>query len=99
MTLALKAYIESWLGKEEHDLLSARRFLEIEPVILDNACFHCQQAIGKFLKAFLVFQGRDIGRTHRTQRPKHGISIQHCTIKDFKQFPGNWKWTKTNQLI
>jgi HEPN domain-containing protein len=33
-------------------------------MILDNACFHCQQAVEKCLKAFLVFHGRDIERTH-----------------------------------
>ena len=64
MTPALKTYIESWLKKAEHDLLSAQRLLEIEPMILDNACFHCQQAIEKCLKAFLVYHGRDIERTH-----------------------------------
>ena len=64
MTPALQAYIESWLNKAEHDLLSAQRLLEIEPMILDNACFHCQQAIEKCLKAFLIYHGRDIERTH-----------------------------------
>jgi HEPN domain-containing protein len=64
MTPALKTYIESWLDKAGHDLISAQRLLEIEPMILDNACFHCQQAIEKCLKAFLVFHGRDIERTH-----------------------------------
>jgi len=38
--------------------------LEIEPVILDNACFHCQQAIEKYLKAYLIYNGLDIERTH-----------------------------------
>ena len=64
MTPALKTYIESWIDKSEHDLMSAQRLLEIEPMILDNACFHCQQAIEKYLKAFLVYHGRDIERTH-----------------------------------
>lgn len=64
MTPALKTYIKSWLNKAGHDLLSAQRLLEIEPVILDNACFHCQQSIEKCLKAFLIFNGRDIERTH-----------------------------------
>ncbi|MDR3713976.1 MAG: HEPN domain-containing protein [Puia sp.] len=64
MTPALKTYIESWLNKADHDLLSAQRLLEIEPMILDNACFHCQQAIEKCLKAFLVYHGRDVERTH-----------------------------------
>jgi HEPN domain-containing protein len=64
MTPALKAYIESWIQKADHDLMSAQRLLEIEPMILDNACFHCQQAIEKYLKAFLIFHGLDIERTH-----------------------------------
>ncbi|MDB5123111.1 MAG: DNA-binding protein [Mucilaginibacter sp.] len=64
MTPALKAYIESWLNKAEHDLMSAQRLLEIEPVILDNACFHCQQAVEKCLKAYLIYNGLDIERTH-----------------------------------
>ena len=64
MTPVLIAYIESWIQKAEHDLMSAQRLLEIEPMILDNACFHCQQAIEKYLKAFLIFHGLDIERTH-----------------------------------
>lgn len=64
MTPALKAYVESWLNKAEHDLITIQRLLEIEPVILDNACFHCQQAIEKYLKAYLIYNGLDIERTH-----------------------------------
>lgn len=64
MTEALKAYIESWLNKAEHDLISAQRLIEIEPMILDNACFHCQQAIEKCLKAYLIYNEFDIQKTH-----------------------------------
>ena len=64
MTPALKAYIEGWLEKAEHDITSARRLLEIEPMILDNACFHCQQALEKCLKSYLAYRGREIERTH-----------------------------------
>ena len=44
--------------------MTAQRLLEIEPMILENACFHCQQAIEKCLKAFLAYNARDIERTH-----------------------------------
>jgi HEPN domain-containing protein len=44
--------------------MSAQRLIEIEPAILDNACFHCQQAIEKSLKAYLIYNGCDIERTH-----------------------------------
>ena len=64
MNQTLKTYIEAWLLKAENDLLSAQRLLEIEPMILDNACFHCQQAIEKSLKAFLCSHGKDIVKTH-----------------------------------
>lgn len=64
MTPALHTYILTWLDKAQHDLMSAQRLLEIEPAILDNACFHCQQAIEKSLKAFLIYNGSDVERTH-----------------------------------
>ena len=64
MTPALHTYILTWLDKAEHDMMSAQRLLEIEPAILDNACFHCQQAIEKSLKAFLIYKGSDVERTH-----------------------------------
>jgi HEPN domain-containing protein len=64
MTPALKTYIQAWLSKAEHDIISAQRLLEIEPMILDSACFHCQQAIEKSLKAYLIYKGQDIERTH-----------------------------------
>ncbi|WP_295676784.1 HEPN domain-containing protein [uncultured Mucilaginibacter sp.] len=64
MTSAHKAYVESWLNKAEHDLMSAQRLIEIEPMILDNACFHCQQAMEKCLKAYLIYNGFDVQKTH-----------------------------------
>ena len=45
MNQGLKTYINEWLQKALNDLMSAERLLEIEPTILDTACFHCQQAI------------------------------------------------------
>lgn len=60
----LREYIEGWLRKAENDLIAAQRLIEIEPMILDTACFHCQQAIEKFLKAFLIFNMQDIRKTH-----------------------------------
>jgi HEPN domain-containing protein len=64
MRPAVREYIEAWLLKADHDIISAQRLLDIAPMILDNACFHCQQAIEKSLKAFLVYHGKDIEKTH-----------------------------------
>lgn len=56
MTPSMKMHIEAWLNKAEIDLLSTQRLLEIEPMILDSACFHCQQAVEKSLKAYLSYK-------------------------------------------
>jgi HEPN domain-containing protein len=47
---------KGWIRKAESDLTSVRRTLASEGPF-DTACFHCQQAIEKFFKAFLAFQG------------------------------------------
>ena len=47
-----------------HDVLNSTTVIEHQPLILDTACFHCQQAAEKFLKAFLIFKGQDIAKTH-----------------------------------
>ncbi|MEW6275497.1 MAG: HEPN domain-containing protein [Bacillota bacterium] len=54
---------KGWILKAESDLAAARRTLASEGPF-DTACFHCQQAIEKFLKAFLAFQEQQIPRTH-----------------------------------
>jgi len=60
----LKDYINGWISKAENDLATAQRCIEIEPMILDNACFNCQQAIEKYLKAYLAYNHRAIEKTH-----------------------------------
>ena len=64
MMSALERYVHAWLQKAENDLQSAQRLLEIEPLILDTACFHCQQATEKYLKAFLVYHDIEVEKTH-----------------------------------
>lgn len=67
MTLNFSDLVKQWLVKAEHDLLNAQTVIEYQPLILDTACFHCQQAVEKYLKAFLVFKKQDIIKTHDTR--------------------------------
>ena len=57
-------YLEQWLEKAKHDLLAARLILDYQPIILDISCFHCQQAVEKYLKTFLILHNKDFPRTH-----------------------------------
>lgn len=56
--------LRTWLVKAQRDLVVARRALEGDPAIADAACFHCQQAVEKSLKAMLVFREIEPPRTH-----------------------------------
>jgi HEPN domain-containing protein len=50
----------------------------LEDLITDVACFHCQQAVEKYLKAFLTYHR--VGKTHDIVR-----LLQMC-IEIYKQF-------------
>ena len=45
----------SWLRKASNDLRYAGIDLAAEPAASEDAVFHCQQAVEKALKAFLVW--------------------------------------------
>lgn len=48
--------ISQWIIKGDHDLGTAKiTYLHI-PDYLDTVTFHCQQAVEKYLKAYLIFQ-------------------------------------------
>ena len=59
-------YVRMWLDKAHSDLKNVEIILASQEsqLPLDTACFHCQQAAEKFIKAFLVFNGRSFPFTH-----------------------------------
>jgi HEPN domain-containing protein len=46
-------------------------------VVTESVCFHCQQAVEKYLKAYLVFLGISFAKTHEI-----GELITKCENKD-----------------
>jgi len=56
--------IRQWIIKGDHDLGTAKiTYLHI-PEYLDTITFHCQQAVEKYLKAYLVFQSTIFKSSH-----------------------------------
>ena len=53
-----------WLDKATHDRRTAELALQCNPPIPDVAAFHCQQAVEKLLKAYLVHHGREFEKIH-----------------------------------
>lgn len=52
----------AWLARAQDDLRGAEIDLAASPPLLGDAAFHCQQAVEKTLKAFLVWHDRPFGR-------------------------------------
>lgn len=53
-----------WVVKASNDLLAAKTILESGRPINDIVCFLAQQCVEKGLKAFLVYSGIHIQKTH-----------------------------------
>lgn len=65
MTIELNDHIRNWLKKAEEDIAVILYLSAENPQDFTSAlCFHSQQAVEKFLKAFLIYKGVEFGRTH-----------------------------------
>jgi HEPN domain-containing protein len=56
--------IENWISKAERDLLAAEHELSFTGAVTESVCFHCQQAMEKFLKAYLIYLSIPFTKTH-----------------------------------
>ena len=50
--------------KAEEDLRVTEHLLDVENPPTGAICFHCQQAVEKYLKAYLTYQNVRAGKTH-----------------------------------
>jgi HEPN domain-containing protein len=60
----LKEIVGQWLVKADNDLKTAEYGLTAAEPITDTICFHCQQAVEKYLKMYLVSKGNEPVITH-----------------------------------
>jgi HEPN domain-containing protein len=56
--------IKQWIIKGDHDLGTAQITYLYIPEYLDTVTFHCQQAVEKYLKAYLIFLVTPFKFTH-----------------------------------
>lgn len=61
----LIAIVHAWVRKAENDLKNATLTLRSdEDCPTDTVCFHAQQCVEKYLKAFLTHRGIDFPKVH-----------------------------------
>jgi HEPN domain-containing protein len=56
--------IKKWILKAENDLKIAKDEMLTENPATDAICFHAQQCVEKYLKAYLISKDNEISKTH-----------------------------------
>jgi HEPN domain-containing protein len=50
--------------KAENDLKDAKILFKSGESSIEGICFHCQQAVEKYLKSYLAYNNKEINKTH-----------------------------------
>ena len=66
--------VRRWLRKARHDWSAAQKIMTSDGVETEVAAFHCQQAVEKMLKAYLVYHAIDYEKVHDL-----GRLLDQCT--------------------
>jgi HEPN domain-containing protein len=69
--------VKLWFLKADNDLKIGKDELATEKPATDMVCFHMQQCVEKCLKAFLVYNNKEISRTHNLT-----LLLQECVDID-----------------
>ena len=65
MTKDHNDYLKNWIFRANEDIAVIENLFKSDPELYASSiCFHAQQAVGKFLKAFLIFNNIDFPKTH-----------------------------------
>jgi len=74
----MKKQVESWIGFAEKDLLTVSEIIK-NPSLTNIAIFHCQQAIEKYFKAFILENEKPLMKIHN-------LLTLYGTIKEIVDF-------------
>lgn len=94
-------YLHHWISKAEEDLLVVRQLMRTDILVKGAIAYHCQQSAEKFLKAFLIFHGIEIVKTHNIEFllerckiiDKRFSAIDPCNLTDYGvevRYPGDF---------
>lgn len=79
---ARRADTLAWLRKAEGDLRAAAVDLDADPPLVDDALFHCQQAVEKALKALLTWHDVPFRKTHSLEELGRQAVALHGELRD-----------------
>lgn len=62
--MGINEFVQKWILKAQSDFKTAKDEILMKDPATDAICFHCQQSVEKYLKAFLTFYKIRVGKTH-----------------------------------
>lgn len=65
--------VKKWCIRADHDLKIGKDEMLTDDASTDMICFHMQQCVEKYLKAFMIAHGKEITKTHILS-----LLIQQC---------------------
>ena len=81
----MKRQTKPWVRKAEEDVQAANTLAAATPPLRDVVCFHCQQAVEKYLKALPQELGVAFPKTHDLERLVDLILPHDSTIKPLQR--------------
>jgi HEPN domain-containing protein len=69
--------VNAWFNKAEKDLITVEHEFFFDDPVYETICFHCQQAVEKFLKGYLIYLEIGYQKTHEL-----GELVSVCERKD-----------------
>lgn len=64
--------VKNWIIKAENDLKTGKDEMATENPTTDTICFHMQQCVEKYLKAYLVSHQKFFRKTHNIAESNRG---------------------------
>lgn len=101
-----------WIEKAEHDLRTAEHTLKLKKDCpFDTVCFHAQQCVEKYIKAYLTSVGVDFPKTHDLTElvallPKGKLveidSLEMAALNPYAietRYPGEWETQSREEAL
>jgi HEPN domain-containing protein len=77
----MKRATREWVRKAEADWKGAQRLARGSEPLHDLVCFHCQQAVEKYLKALLEELAANIPKTHDLEKLLSLLIPHHASLR------------------
>jgi HEPN domain-containing protein len=81
----MKKLTQAWVRKAEDDYQAAVRLGSGKRLLPDQTCFHCQQAVEKYLKALLQESGQAIPHIHDLEDLLDLLLPAHSTLRSVRR--------------